>query len=98
MAIAAWYNGNGAYTSYAAAVAAGQPSGFSTLGTENLDGAPYVPPDLPAPGEPQTISGGITSFSLSINAFNSINPVPEPSTIALGVMGAAAFLMRLRRK
>jgi hypothetical protein len=32
----------------------------------------------------------ITSFSLTT--------VPEPSTIALGVIGASAFLMRLRRK
>jgi hypothetical protein len=90
MAIAAWYNGNGAYTSYATALAAQQPTGYSTLGVENLIAAPTPPADLPGLGQPQTISGGITSFSLTT--------VPEPSTIALGVIGASAFLMRLRRK
>jgi hypothetical protein len=34
---------------------------------------------------------GLTSFSLATT-------VPEPSTIALGIVGASAFLMRLRRK
>jgi hypothetical protein len=44
------------------------------------------------PGTPPGMAGlGITSFSLATS-------VPEPSTIALGVMGASAFLMRLRRK
>jgi hypothetical protein len=32
----------------------------------------------------------MTSFSLAVT--------PEPSTIALGVIGASAFLLRLRRK
>jgi len=41
------------------------------------------------PGVPSTLNP-ITSFSLT--------SVPEPSTIALGVIGASAFLMRLRRK
>jgi hypothetical protein len=90
LAIAAWYNGNGAYTSYAAASAAGVPSGMSSTGSENLGGAPSTPPDLPGPGEANTLAGGITSFSVA--------PVPEPSTIALGVMGASALLLRLRRK
>jgi len=42
------------------------------------------------PGVPSTLNP-ITSFSLTTT-------VPEPSTIALGVIGASAFLMRLRRK
>jgi hypothetical protein len=42
------------------------------------------PPNVPSTLNP------ITSFSLT--------SVPEPSTIALGVIGASAFLMRLRRK
>jgi hypothetical protein len=89
-AIAAWYNGGGAYTSLAAAQAAAVPWGTSTLGTENVNGSPNTPPDLPAIGGANTLSGGITSFSVAT--------VPEPSTIALGVIGASAFLMRLRRK
>ncbi len=105
LAIAAWYNGNGAYTSYAAAVAAGQPAGVSTTGSENLGGNQWVPPDLPAPGGGShmvgfdaDVSGGITSFSLSAGNSSLLSPVPEPGTMALGVIGAAAFLMRLRRK
>lgn len=86
--LAAWYSGGGA-TSYAAAVTALVPYGTSEVGTivglggANAGAPPSTSPDL---------SGlGITSFSL-------VSPVPEPSTIALGVMGASAFLMRLRRK
>jgi hypothetical protein len=91
LAIAAWYNGNGVYTSYAQALAAGQLTGYSTLGVVDLNGVPNIPPDLPGLGQAQTLSGGITSF----NVYSSI---PEPSTIALGVIGMSAFLMRLRRK
>jgi hypothetical protein len=90
MAIAAWYNGNGQYTTYALALAAGVPTGVSTLGVENVNGGQNTPPDLPGLGQVNTLSGGITSFSLV--------GVPEPSTIALGVIGMSAFLMRLRRK
>jgi len=94
LAIAAWYNGGGAYSSYNAAVAAGVPAGLSTTGSTDLQGGlgnNIPPPDLPAPGEPNTLAGGITSF----NVFTTI---PEPSTIALGVMGASALMLRLRRK
>jgi hypothetical protein len=40
--------------------------------------------------QPPVLPAGVTSFSLGAT--------PEPSTIALGVIGASAFLMRLRRK
>ena len=43
------------------------------------------------PGTPPNLVG-LSSFSLIAGA------VPEPSTIALGVMGAAAFLLRRRNK
>jgi hypothetical protein len=88
--LAAWYSGGG-ITSYSAAVTAGVPAGtseigmLSGLGGLNSGGPPSTAPDL--------AGLGITSFSL-------VTPVttPEPSTIALGVIGASAFLMRLRRK
>jgi len=86
--LAAWYNGGGTISSYSAAVAANVPAGLSTIGTVSLGGGPVTPPDLPG--------GGITSFSLV--GPNGVSPTPEPSTIALGIMGASAFLMRLRRK
>jgi hypothetical protein len=85
--LAAWYSGGGV-TSYAAAVAAGVPAGTSEVGILNgLGGSnPTGPPSF----SPDLAGLGITSFSLTT--------VPEPSTIALGVIGASAFLMRLRRK
>jgi hypothetical protein len=87
--IAAWYNGGGA-TSYATALAAGVPHGEgsvstseATLGGQGASGPPATAPN---------IAGlGLTSFDLTTST-------PEPSTIALGVMGASAFLFRRRNK
>jgi len=80
LSVAAWYSGGGAYTTLAAAQAAGVPTGNSALWQETLGGPPNTPPFLT----------GLTSFSLTTTAS------PEPSTIALGVMGASAFLLRRR--
>jgi len=92
VAVAAWYNGGGSITSYAAALTQSPlvPAGMSSSGSVALTGAPNPPAVLP--GGPS----GIQSFSL--NAGGPASVTPEPSTIALGVMGASAFLMRLRRK
>jgi len=79
--LAAWYNGGGA-TSYAAAVAAGAPAGHDLAGTITLNSGTSTPPTL--------AGAGITSFDL-------VQSVPEPSTIALGVIGASAFLFRRRK-
>jgi len=84
--LAAWYDVGG-LTSYAASVAAHDPAGFSisssTIALGSATGTPVeIGPSL-----------GLNSFSLALNS-----SVPEPSTIALGVIGASAFLMRLRRK
>jgi hypothetical protein len=87
--IRAWYNGGGTFTTYESALAAAMPAGQSTTGSEALGGNQITPPDLPGPGNPG-VTGGITSFSVA--------GVPEPSTIALGLVGASAFLMRLRKK
>jgi len=85
--IAAWNNDGATIGSYAAAIAGGQPAGNSgpSSGTTTLGGG----------GSPPAIAGtlagiGITDFALST--------IPEPSTIALGVIGASTFLLRLRRK
>jgi hypothetical protein len=82
----AWYNDNGKYTSYSAALAAGVPAGFSAT-AQSTTGAP------PAGGGPAS-----QSTALPESLGNISLTVPEPSTIALGVMGASAFLMRLRKK
>lgn len=79
----AWYNGGGTLTWAQASVpGSGDPYGSSVAANITLSGPPGVPSTL----------NPITSFSLLTNAS------PEPSTIALGVIGASAFLMRLRRK
>jgi hypothetical protein len=92
VAVAAWYNNNGTVTSLAAAQAAGFANGFSAAGSATTGGNTSTTPALPGPipslGTINVVgnvgSGGVTT--------------PEPSTIALGIMGASAFLMRLRKK
>jgi hypothetical protein len=84
--LGAWYNGGGTINSYSAAVAARDPAGFNiSTGQLALGSTTGTPVEI-------TPAIGLNSFSLATNA------VPEPSTIALGIVGASAFLMRLRRK
>jgi len=86
LGLAAWYTDGGLYTSYAAAKGANQPAGYNiSSGTVALGSLT---------GTPVSVNGntiGLTSFSLATT-------IPEPSTVALGVIGASTFLMRLRRK
>jgi len=84
--LAAWDNNGGAITSYAAALAANLPAGHSvaSTGTDALGGGS---PPVTAPG-----LGG-----LGLTSFNLTTTVPEPSTIAMGIMGASAFLFRRRK-
>jgi hypothetical protein len=79
--LAAWYTDGGRYGNYAAAFLGGYSISANQLVLGTLTGTPV----LIGPGL------GLDSFSLADFA------VPEPSTIALGVIGAAAFLLRLRR-
>lgn len=90
LSLAAWYNGGGTITTLAAAEAAKVPYGWSPLftingplGNQSTGGPPATPPDLV----------GLQSFSL----IATTTPLPEPGTIALGIMGAAAFLARRRK-
>jgi len=87
VAIAAWYMGaSGQYTTLALAQAANAPWGISNEGQTGLlggsTGGPQATPFLPTT---------ITDFSLGQAA------VPEPSTIALGVIGASTFLFRRKK-
>jgi hypothetical protein len=86
VAIAAWNNEGNTINTLAAALAADAssivvPIGFS-LAVSDVNGTSSGPADLPT---------GIESFSLMQST------VPEPSTIALGVMGASALLFRRRK-
>lgn len=82
--LAAWTGGASSYA--VAHSTAGDLSGYSVVSSQLSLGGPGSPPATP----PTLVGSGITDFT--------IGSVPEPSTIALGVMGASAFLMRLRRK
>jgi hypothetical protein len=83
IAIAAWNNEGGTITSLLAAQQAGDPWGISALA--NITGAI-------SPGTPPTMSTA-TDLNLSF----SLGVIPEPSTIALGVMGASTLLFRRRK-
>jgi len=83
VAIAAWQTTGtaGAATSLAVAQADGYAWGFSNLANDALAVAPANPTPMPTT---------IESFSLG-------QSIPEPSTIALGVMGVSALLFRRRK-
>jgi len=87
LSLVAWYNGGGTITTLGGAETAKVPYGwsvpFSTLGGPlGNTGSP--------PYTPPDLTG-LTSFSL-------VTPVPEPGTITLGILGAAAFLARRRKQ
>lgn len=100
VAIAAWYNGGGIYTTLAEAKSAGVPWGASqVVVVENLGEPSSVETTglgrlstATLPAEPY----GIESFSLIVAS--GVSAAPEPGTIALGVMGVGAFLARRRKK
>jgi hypothetical protein len=81
----AWYNNGGTINNYAAAQAANVPTGFSSTVTGTTGG-------------PNSSGPSSTPSSYAFPNFSVSATTPEPSTIALGVMGASAFLMRLRKK
>jgi len=101
--IVAWYSGGGQFQTYASAVGV-VPTGYSQIFeiTGLVEPASVMTQDnnnvaAPAQQGPAYLydnnndNDWLQSFSLTA-------PVPEPSTIALGVMGACAFLARRRKK
>jgi len=84
-AFAAWSISSGALT-YADAIASGQGyAGLSAIGQNYVLGGGATSPALTFGSGPGQIQG----FTLV--------PVPEPSTIALGLLGAAALFLRRRK-
>jgi len=78
----AWEASGGA--TYEAALASGAKTGFSnTISVGPLGGVPAVGPPVTDPN------------LIGLNGFAVV--VPEPSTIALGLLGAAALLIRRRK-
>jgi hypothetical protein len=96
IALACWYNAGGTITSLGDAQLAKVPWGESpafslrNLGLPSSIETAYN--GVPTAGTLPANMTGLQSFSLIGQA------VPEPSTIALGVMGACAFLARRRKK
>jgi hypothetical protein len=89
LAVAAWNNEGGTITSLAQAIAAdAQNPGLVPFGI--------------SPVVTTTYSGGISSsppslMPTTLESFSLGTTVPEPSTIALGVMGASALLFRRKK-
>jgi hypothetical protein len=84
--IAGWAAAGG--SNYNAAVSAGVLNGLSVLGFITPTSAPSTPPNLFGVG-----AGQVGGFTLNPGAI-----VPEPATLAIGGLGAAALLMFRRRK
>jgi len=84
--LAAWYNAGGVITSLSQAQADGVPWGESAAVSTTTGG--------PAVSGPAAVAANLPA----IGNFTVQTTVPEPSTIALGLIGASTFLMRLRRK
>jgi hypothetical protein len=88
IAVACWYNAGGTITTLAAASA--------TAGGVWGESAEVVNFQLTAPS---SITGGPPGINLpeDANSFRLTTSVPEPSSIALGVMAAGAFIARRRK-
>jgi len=82
----------GNFGSYAAAVAGEPPTGRVGLSSS------FVSAEGNIGTTPPGVAGSITSGAGSWTGQLILVPVPEPSTIALGGLGAAALLMFRRRK
>lgn len=85
VAMRAWSKAAGA--TYEAALATGNPAYLA--GT-----SPTL--SLAATGNPSAIPPGAAVSLAGLQSF-AVTPVPEPSTIALGVLGGAALLLRRRK-
>jgi hypothetical protein len=111
-AVVAWFNGGGQFTTLAAAQAASVPWGQSAIfeinGLTEPYSVMYQDSDNNSSATPQNtltyLNGydgnalGGSGAETALQSFSLTAPVPEPSTIALGVMGACAFLARRRKK
>jgi len=96
IALACWYNAGGTINSLAAAQAAGVPYGESpTFNMKNLGEPSSIMTALNGAPTAATSAGNMAA----LQSFSLIGPssVPEPCTIALGLMGACAFLARRKK-
>jgi len=97
---------NGYITGFGISIPGIAPGAQATLRMRGFQGAAYDPNGI-AKGETGdvvvTLGGGtipvpnMDALGNGAGAIWNINVVPEPSTIALGVLGAAALLLRRRK-
>lgn len=85
--VRAWDNAGGAYTSFGQAVAGGAMVGSSAA----FDSLPL------GGGNPPTPAPNIVGNTDPLNNMQPFSLVPEPSVIALGVLGALALVLRRRK-
>jgi len=94
VAVACWYNAGGTINSLAAASSAHVPYGISlpftmsSLGEDSADETLF---------QGQQEPGNLTPAMNKLTSFSLVSTVPEPSMIALGVMGVCAFLARRKK-
>lgn len=101
VSLAVWYNAGGTINSYAAAIAAGVPAGASPVyNIVNLGEPSSIETAANGTATPATNPAflGSSTSTTKLQSFSLTQTVPEPSTIALGLMGACAFLARRRKK
>jgi len=84
-----WDNKGGTITSWDAAVAAFQRGG-EAIGYSDLFTVPWSLTQIGGLGTPSNLEG--------LRSFNLFTVVPEPSVIALGVLGAGCLFLLRRRK
>jgi len=90
--VRAWNNGGGTAASYAAAVAGGLENGQSAVFNSEPLGGGSPPAAAPNMIGTANAANSMTSFNLSPGTI-----VPEPSVLALGVLGGLALLIRRRK-
>jgi hypothetical protein len=95
VALVAWYNGLGAYPTYESA--AGVPRGNSAVYILSSLGEPASVTSAAHTGSPTPATPMSPGFPTGLTSFDLVTPIPEPATIALGVLGACAFLARRKK-
>jgi len=80
------WSGGSTFSSYEAALASGNPSVYVGSSASFSNGT----------GNPNSVPPGAAVALTGFTGIDNVRPVPEPSIVALGLLGAAALLIRRR--